>query len=273
MPTGNKFTRFILSKVFLKQLAYAVVVTIVLIFIAFFSLNLFTQHGRGMAVPSFYGLFPAQAEELAKDNKLKVEVIDSIFDSTVERGTVVEQNPASGKLVKKGRRILLVINANNREIVEVPDVVGVTHRQAKASLEMAGLEVGKLSYVPDIAENNVLKQTYGSEKIQPGDSLPKGTKIDLVLGTGLGKKRTHVPDLAGMSLDKAKDKLHHASLNTGAILFDNSVLTAEDSAAAIIYKQNPVFSEKGMLRLGTPVYLWLTVDSLKIMEIQDTVDD
>ncbi len=264
MSAAKSFLRFIISKVFLKNLGIAAILTIVIIVLVFSGLHLFTQHGRTRAVPSFYGLDPDAAAEMADDNKLRIEIIDSVYNVDAEKGTVVEQNPLPGKMVKKSRRIFLIINARNREMVIMPDIVGVTHRQAKATLEMTGLEIGRLGYAPDIAVNNVLKQMYKGKEIEPGDTIIKGAHIDLVLGTGLSNRRTGVPDLTGMSFEQAKDRILRASLNMGAVLYDISVINGEDSAAAFVWKQNPEYSEDRKLRLGSPVYIWLSVDSLRL---------
>lgn len=265
-----KFFKFLRSKVFFKNLGIAMVLTIVLIFAVFVWLHLFTQHGRTRPIPDFYGFTPTEAEELAGDRKLRVEIVDSVYNINAERGTVVEQNPAAGKMVKKKRRIFLIINAVNSETVIMPDVVGITHRQAKTILEITGLEVGRLSYVPDLAVNLVLKQMYKAKEIEPGDTIPKGVSIDLILGTGLSNRRTLSPDLTGMSFEQARSRILNASLNIGAVLYDETVLTEEDSIEAFVWKQNPEYDEDKRVRLGSPVYLWLSLDSLKLPQPDTT---
>lgn len=265
-----KFLKFLISNIFVRNLGIALVLSIVLIFASLLLLKLYTQHGKTRPIPDFYGLTLTEAEGLASDKKLKVEIVDSIFSTSAERGTIVEQNPGVGKMVKKNRRIFLIINAINSEMVVMPDVVGITHRQAKATLEMIGLEVGRLSYVHDIAVNSVLKQMYKGRKIESGDTIPKGVSIDLVLGTGLSNRKTLAPELTGMSFKQARNRILNASLNMGAVLYDETVLTEEDSLEAFVWKQNPEYSENRKVRLGSPVYLWLSIDSLKLPQPDTT---
>ncbi len=270
MSRRIKFFEFLISKIFLKNLGVALVLSIVLIFATLLWLKLFTQHGRTRPIPDFYGLTLTEAEEIASDKKLKVEIVDSIYSTSAERGAIVEQNPGAGKMVKKNRRIFLIINAVNSEMVIMPDVVGITHRQAKATLEMAGLEVGRLSYVHDIAVNSVLKQMFKGMEIESGDTIPKGVSIDLVLGTGLSNRKTLAPELTGMSFEQARNRILNASLNMGAVLYDETVLTEEDSLEAFVWKQNPEYDEDRKVRLGSPVYLWLSLDSLKLPQPDTT---
>lgn len=259
-----KFLKFFTSNIFLKNLGISFLIGFALLFSILLWLRVFTHHGRSNPVPDFYGLIPQEAHDLGEDKNLRVEITDSVYNTNAERGTIVEQYPESGKRVKKNRRIFLIINATNPESVVMPGVVGLTHRQAKAVLETYGLEVGKLSYIPDLAINNVLKQKFNGSDIQEGDTIPKGSSIDLVLGTGLSNRKTIVPDLIGSTYEQARNRILNASLNMGAALYDETVLNEEDSLLAFIWKQNPEFDEENLTQLGSPVYLWLSIDSTRL---------
>ncbi len=176
----------------------------------------------------------------------------------------MDQNPPPELQVKKGRTIFLTINAIIPEMTRMPDVVGISLRQARAIIETAGLKIGRLSYVPDIAVNNVLQQKYKGDVIEEGDSIPKGAVIDLVLGRGLSDDKTAAPDLIGLHLNTAIDKITVRYLNLGAIIYDGTVETQEDSLDAFIWKQRPVFDSESLLNLGSAVDIWLTVDSTKL---------
>ena len=256
--------KFLTGKLFLKNLALAILLSFLLILSTMLWLRIFTHHGKSRPVPDFYGTTVKDANDIATENKLLIFIIDSVYRTETVPGTIVDQNPVAGEKVKKNRRILLTINAVNPEVVVMPDVVGVSIRQAKAILENTGLEVGHLSYIPDLAINNVLKQKWNGLVIQEGDTIPKGTIIDLVLGTGLSNRKTIAPNLTGLIFYKARNKILSASLNIGAVLYDESVVTEEDSVRAFIWKQNPVNDEENLIRLGSPMYLWLTVDSTKL---------
>lgn len=259
-----EFLRFIISKFFLKHLGLAIVITVAIVLITMLYLRLYTHHGQARPVPDFYSLTPEEVAEKAKENKLDYQIIDSVYTNIVDRGTVVEQNPKPGFMVKKDRTIFLTINARNPEMVQVPNLVGLTLRQANAILETSGLKMGKRIYVPDLAINNVLKQLYLGEEIQEGDSLEKSSSIDLVLGKGLSNRKTIVPDLISMTYKQAESRILDASLNLGAFTYDETVLTGKDSTRAMVWKQNPEFDEKNLIQLGSPVYLWLTLDSAKL---------
>jgi beta-lactam-binding protein with PASTA domain len=255
---------FLLSKVFVKNLALAITILVGLIMILLICLNIYTRHGQARPVPDFRGLTLEETVKLAKKNKLRFQVIDSVYSNVVQRGCIIEQNPGPGFKVKKRRRIILTINAFNPEMVGVPNLVGLPKRQAIAVIQSAGLETGQLRYIPDLSVDFVIKQLHNGKEVPEGDSIQKGSVIDLVLGKGLSNERTPVPNLIGLRLDRAKNTILGASLNLGAFIYDKSITTADDTAKAFVYKQNPDYRESARLQLGSAVYLWLTVDSARM---------
>jgi beta-lactam-binding protein with PASTA domain len=255
---------FIFSKIFLKNLGLAAVITVAVVMILLIWLNIYTRHGQARPVPDFFGLNMEQAAALAKKSRMKFTVIDSVYTSLVPRGCIAEQNPKPGFRVKKWRNISLTINAFRPEMVAMPNLVDLPLRQAKDLIESSGLTLGKLIYKPDLSVDVVLSQLHNTREIAEKDSIIKGSVIDLVLGKGLSNQRAPVPNLIGMNLLPATDRILEASLNLGTFIYDNTILTGDDSLNAFVYKQNPESKEDATLQMGSSIYLWLTVDSLKL---------
>jgi len=255
---------FILSKVFVKNLGLAIAIVVGFIMVLLIWMNFYTRHGQARPVPDFFGLTMDETINLAKKNRLRYVIADSVYTTLVPRGCVAEQSPKPGFKVKKWRNIVLTINAFNPEMVAVPNLVDLPIRQALALIESSGLKMGESRYRPDLSQNIVLDQLYNGKKISHGDSLQKGSVIDLVLGKGLSNQRTSVPDLMGMHLEPAKNKILVSTLSLGTFVYDSTILNGEDSTNAFVYKQNPVWQEDASLQLGSAIYLWLTVDSAKL---------
>jgi beta-lactam-binding protein with PASTA domain len=255
---------FLQSKIFFKNLGFAAAIIAGLFLILLVWLNLYTRHGQARPVPDFYGLNRPQVEKLAKKSKVRFTIIDSVYTSLVPRGCVAEQNPKAGFKVKKWRNINLTVNAHNPEMVAMPNLVDLPMRQAVSIISSSGLTMGELRYRPDLSVDVVLEQLYNGKTIREGDSIQKGSVIDLILGKGLSNQRTPVPDLIGLTLDPARDKLLTSSLNLGTYIFDNTIKNNADSANAFVYKQNPEYRDDASLQMGSAVYLWLTVDSAKL---------
>lgn len=265
------FLRFLTSKVFWKNIAIIAGIAVFIAISVFIGLKIYTKHGKAFAVPDLRGLTVEEAELVTRARRLRLKVADSVFLSHEARGTVIDQNPAPNFRVKENRTIFLTINAMSPERVPVPDVTGVSLRQARAIIETQGLTVGRLIYVPDIALNNVLRQQFEGRDIKPGEMINRGERIDLVLGEGLSSRTTFVPDLLYLTGDAARDKILESSLNLGATLYDESVDTAEDSLNAFVWRQRPEYTEDLQIRLGSTVDLWLSVDST-LLPVPDTLD-
>jgi len=255
---------FILSKLFLKHLGIAIIIIFSVIMILLLWLNIYTRHGQALSVPDFFGLTMDETAILARKSKMRYQVVDSVYTTLVPRGCVAEQNPKPGFKVKKWRNIALTINAFRPEMVAMPNLVDLPLRQAIALIESSGLVMGTLRYKPDLSIDVVLSQLHSGKDIPENDSVQKGSVIDLVLGKGLSNQRTPVPDLVGMTLEPARNRILSASLNLGTYIYDNTIRSGEDSLNAFVYKQNPEFKEDATLQLGSSIYLWMTMDSLKL---------
>ena len=243
----------------IKNLAWAVIFFLVLILGASVLLGIVTNHGQTIEVPDLTSMSVQEAKREATRKGLRVEVIDSIFVRRMEKGAVYSQNPKAGAQVKKGRRIMLTINAMNAKKVSVPNLVGFSMRQAKAELNSRGLALGKLIYVDDIATNNVLKQFYRNREIRPGRMVESGSEIDLQVGLNASDNMTYVPNVKGMKYLRAVDAVHDNSLNLGRVVFDKTVKNYTDSLNAIVYKQSPAAS-KSPLMMGSDVTIHLSLD-------------
>ena len=177
--------KFLTSKVFLRQIIIAVVAIIVLSFVILKWLNYSTNHGQFVEVPTLKGKTLDVVQIELDDIDLQMMVQDSAnYNPNYPKYSVIEQQPLAGSLVKEDRKIYLTINPSGYRKVEVPNIIRRTIRQAKPTLEALGFVVGKITYVDDIGENEVLTIKYKGQTIKSGTLLEKTTRIDLVLGNG-----------------------------------------------------------------------------------------
>ena len=147
-------------------------------------------------------------------------------------------------------------------MVTVPSVIGYSLRQAQAELSANGLSVGKLTYVSDIATNNVLRQQYKGKDIAAGKKLETESRIDLVLGLNSDYNTTDVPNVKGFTYGVAASNIIENSLNVGRIRYDDSVKNYADSLHAVVYTQTP--GAAANVPMGRSVDIWLTVNPEKL---------
>lgn len=239
-----------------RNLMAMAILGVVLIVGAMVFLNIATQHNRELEVPDFRGMTVEQAFAAAEDAGIRVEIIDSVY-SQRNRGKVKSHNPAAGVKVKKGRRVLLTVNAVNARKVSVPNLVGYSLRQAMPELEQRGLGLGRLIYKDDIATNNVLQQQYRGREVSAGTLVEAESVIDLVLGLNHADSSTVIPSVLGKDEKAALRTLHDSYLNVSEVIYDKDVQTWEDSLAAQVYKQEPEPSDTVFVCMGTDITIFL----------------
>lgn len=265
----KEFLNYFKTKAFQKSLVAGLVLLLVLIITLLFFIRIYTHHGRSIAVPDLTDLPVKDAVKFIDKKNLRYDVIDSFYVADKEKGVVVDQHPKPGFLVKKNRKVYLTINASSPDKILMPDLTGITLREAKAKISAAGLKIGGLSYRYDIAKNVVLDQLVKGIKIQKNDTVLKGTPIDLILGKGLSDVRSMVPDLLGLTVEEAMNKATDQFFSLGAIIKDESI-TSENETLAVVIRQRPVPGSDILVPLGTPIDLWITADSTKINNKNDS---
>lgn len=258
---------------YVRTLVLAFGITVGLIIILMITLNLITRHGQTYAIPDFRNKMVDDLPELVEQADLRLVISDSVYIFNKKPGIVIDQNPQPGTHVKKNRKVFITINARNPIKVAVPDLIDYTLRQAKAIIEQEGFEVGRLSFRPDLGINMVLEQRYRGKPIEPGVKIPKGSRIDLVLGKGMRGERTGLPLLIGLKLNEAKNRIIEASLNLGKIHFDETIKELKDSLDARVYSQYPAYTEDFTLSFGTNIDLWLTLNQSRIPKIRENKTD
>lgn len=255
---------FLFSKIFLKNLLAAIGLVFVIILITLQGLKIYTRHGESFPVPDFTGLTMPEIENTARQNNLRFTIIDSVYVADAMPGAVVDQEPEPGFRVKGNRMISLTINSTEPEKVLLPKLTEISFRQAQVFAENAGLQIGNIYYEPSEFNDLVLRVEQDSTELMPGQLLIKGSSVDLVVGRSQGNEETPLPDLTGISAEQAKSMLKNSMLNTGVVIYDNTVVTSEDSLNAFVWKQYPSVRNAPFVTLGTIVDLWLTTDSAKI---------
>ena len=170
-----------------------------------------------IAVPDVKGKTLVEAEAILKDNNLDFTLKEE-FDAKVPTGTVIKQSPGAGSHVKAGRKIQLTVSKGAEPGV-VPDLKGKNLAEATEMLHAAKLAVGKVTvqYKEGAAQGAVL-----SQDIEAGKKVAAGTKVDLVVN--ISKGQSVEPDLKGLTLSDARERLSSMGLMVG------SVTTKEDSA-------------------------------------------
>ena len=267
------FFRFIATKCFWYNVLIAIVIAAMFIVAVLWGLTYYTSAGRTIIVPDVKGYTVAQISSQLKNCGLDYVVIDSLYKQDVQRGAIVEQIPNAGKSVKKGRKIFLTINAYTSEKVLMPQLVDYSLRNAKVVLETIGLKIGEITYKPSAYNDLVLGQMVDGKLIKAGEKIEKGTKVQLIVGSGDGGNVVVVPELTGLTLAEAQMTLQASSLRVGTLIYDNSVKTPEDTTTAVVYRQLPVCINGQVADMGSSVQMWLTKNNDVVIDAMEAIEN
>ena len=177
--------KFLTSKTFFIQLAIALGIIIVLVFVMMKWLSFTTNHGEEITVPDLSKLSVEVAEEKLDALDLEYVLLDTTeYQKDYPKFSVVKQDPIAGSKVKEGRKIYIKINSDSYRDIIMPDLIEQTLRQAEPTIKALGLELGTKTYKPYLGKDMVLEMRYKGKLLKAGDKIPKASKIDLVLGDG-----------------------------------------------------------------------------------------
>ena len=241
---------FLKEKKFYLNLLIIVLLSIVLLWLTFKLLNSYTRHDKVYTMPDFVGQdFKQVKNEHSRD--FNFILIDSVYPKGQQPGSIYQQDPLPGSKIKRGRNVYAIIVAVTPEKTTMPNVKGISLREAIGRLESSGLDVDHLEYVTYDYKNNVIDQYYLGAPIAQGTELVKGSKIMLRVGIGSDKSNVKVPNLIGKSADETKKLLNLAGLNIGVETHEDN-----DSIQYLCVRRMSPGPSSGAVKPGTYVDVW-----------------
>ena len=261
---------FFKSKTFKFNALAAGGITIVLIFFGVIFLSIYTDHGKSVEIPDLKGKTKNQVVDILDRIDLRFEIRDSVYSLETAPGTVLDQFPKPGMKVKENRTIFITLCAISQELIQMPQLTDISYRQATSLIESSGLIAGKVTYKLSEFPNLVLEQKVNGKTVSVGEMIPKGSVVDLVLGSDNDGATIEVPTLFGRNLTEARTTLDEAFLNIGTITYDESFTTEEEKAKGLIWKQTPDPVEIFEVAKGSAVDIWLTIDPTKLQAKPET---
>lgn len=279
----EKIKSFLRSYPWVAHLLVMIAVSLVALFFIFLFIKIYARQGEEYEMPVVEGKTIAEAEA-ANDLDLEFVVLDSIYQKGVPGGIIITQDPKGGIMVKSGRKVYVSVTSYSAEDVPMPELTGLSVRQAVSEIYNNGLTVGHLTFVDDPFKNNVKEQSCKGRTAYAGQKIARGSVIDLVVGRGEGESTNKVPFVIGKTADKARRALLQLSFNIGREHFKG----VKNRESAVVYRQEPDYTGVNKYPYGTSVELWyidaddtdvskmvssFKVDSSKIVRSEDDYSD
>ena len=163
-------------------------VVIAVPFIALAWLDGYTEHGKVIPVPDVCGMPLGDAAEVLRAKKLDFEIVDYKYVKGVDADKVLEQRPLANANVKNGRKIELTMSSSHVPMQVIPDVIdNCSLREAEARLRAAGFKLGTSIQVEG-EKDWVYSLMMGKDTLRNGGSIPAGSTVVLVIGSGEDKE-------------------------------------------------------------------------------------
>ncbi len=183
--------------------------------------------GKEVVVPNVEGMdFKLASEELSKVG-LVMSVAGKEFNNEFEKDMVISQNPGKDRKVKAGRKVEVILSKGS-ELITVPNITGIDIKDAVVKLGNVGLNMGDIDkeYDEQKPEGMIISQEPAR-----GTKHEAGTSINVVVSEGKQPEKVSMPDLKGLTIEKARTVLDEQKLVLGQIKREESTSYVADQIA------------------------------------------
>ncbi|HZK20443.1 MAG TPA: PASTA domain-containing protein [Treponemataceae bacterium] len=239
------------------KLVLSIVLTmvIVLAIVSFTVFFLVVKSPEKVLVPDLVGKNLPQALEEMQSKELYPRVRLRYSGSPDDKGSVLEQKPVAGAIVKAGRRIEIVVS-NGAVLNQVEDYVGQSIDQVRAHLQTLFAASSRpmitLPDAPSYQEDDSEAGIILSQNPQPGTDLVEPITLDIIVSSGPGNEKATIPYLIGMTMADV-----HVRMARTKLVFQFSgeaTENAKEVPGSVVSQRWP---EDGATELAT--YSWIDV--------------
>lgn len=161
-----------------------------------------------ITAPDLVGLSRPEAKRRLEDEGLVTALRPgSPAERPADSDTVEAQDPVAGTRLEAGARVAIWVRSPFVATTTIPDLVGLSIREARAALAAAGVDAASIELVPGApAPSPTLAGAVEAQEPAPGVTVAPGRRVTLKVHSGFVDLRA-VPALVGLSLGEAKQRL------------------------------------------------------------------
>lgn len=200
-----------------KMKIVAIIIACIIIFIATLLITKLAMDAgtvKSIQIPDLTGKTEQEVIEILKGTKFTYEIKSEEYNSEVEQGKVISQEPPyrNNYTIKENTKFLIVISKGT-ETTKVPKIVGMEYEDAVEELNNAKLKVEKIEETSKkVEEGYVIKQDPAeTTELNAGDTV----KVYVSIGTGI--EQVPVPSVIGKTQENAKSELTAAKLKVEVV--------------------------------------------------------
>lgn len=190
------------------------------------TIHLVVSKGVGdITVPDLSGMTVEQARQRLKDLGL---VVGKITQGSIEGkpdNTIVAQSPSGDSKVSKGTTVDLVVNKPQTKKVKMPDVVGMTLKDARQVLGSNNIGVNQISGSVDE------KAIVTEQSVKAGEEVNEGSSLNLATELKDSKKKE---DSKQSSSNRTKGTVD-VTVPSGSKNQELKIVVKDDEGSTVIY--------------------------------------
>ncbi|MGZ5325414.1 MAG: Stk1 family PASTA domain-containing Ser/Thr kinase [Solirubrobacterales bacterium] len=201
-------------------------------------------------IPSVIGQDVSAATEVLQARGFDADT--TLVPNAAARDTVLEQDPTAGQKADEGSSVNLTVSSGPG-IVRVPDVKGMSAKDARKKLEDLGLQVEDgQAFSEEVPKG----QVAGTEPAA-GTSVEGGSTVTLLVSKGSNK--VDVPSLVGLQQEQAVAQIEAAELTA-------SIQQQDDTAPeGQVVGQTPTAGQK--IKRGGQVTIFVSTGTLQVPNV------
>lgn len=208
---------------------------LVLLFLVLFfaSADIFSQliyRSELINLPDLSGKTVEEAQAMLAEKRIRIVTAETRFDSRMENGRILGQDPAKGSRIKP-RRTVNVIVSRGSEQVEVPRLEGRSLEMAAQMLKASGLRRGRISQIhgPESAGRIIAQDPPA------GAVAARSSAVDFLVCRGKEDDRYIMPDFIAHSAESVFRRLRAQ----GFLKYVVNYAWYPDIGPGVILKQSP----------------------------------
>ncbi len=210
----------------------------------YYVFNHVLEGGEHVTIPNIVGLPITDASLYLVEEGLEMGKIEQVPHPTVAASHVISQRPAAGRVVRTGRKVIPTVSMGT-DFLKAPDLTQKNFQEAHQELEQSRFRTGSVARIPHRAERDLVLSQYPP----PGAQIGNQDAIHLLLSDGLERAQEFMPDIRGLSVAEAEERIAGLGISLVAEEVDypnarrNVVLNQDPPADTLVYQGQVVTYE------------------------------
>jgi serine/threonine-protein kinase len=219
-----------------SDLLFYALLYLVLFFAAAVASSQIIFRGEFVTLPDLSGKTVEEARAALAPKRITPSIQAYRFDARVEKGRIIQQDPARGSRIKPRRSVKIVVSEGNEQVA-VPKLEGRSLEAAAQSLKAGGLRRGRVSqfHTDRVAAGRIIAQSPAAEA-----RVGRNSAVDFLVGQGARETRYVMPDL----IEKNAQKVTGTLTVLGFIVDDVHYSYYPGLEPGVVLRQSPVHGSR-----------------------------